>query len=582
MRSKRNESGAVAILVATLSVVLLATAAMSVDLGNAWARKREVQKQVDLAALAAGEFLPADTEEKKTAVRATVRDYLNSVNNTVSGQDVVTMGDLLNADMQDGAVLFSNDDERIRVLAPAAWVEFGLASAVGFAGVNVLAEATVEVQSEVPVSVFPFALPSSCPYGPGYADTSGGGGPLPPPPPGADYVPTNGETGSHSIVSNEIAPTASTVEGDPPGPLTFEVTGLPNNTTQVGVTFRLGQSQLASYTSTAFATVGTGQSAQNAVRDVEVTIDGAVVDSPGTWRVWVIAGNKYSTNSLEFEVSSSEPPPPASEFPGLGCAVSAEGNFGQLDSPGWSIGQRQPRFAYNIAAGLDHTVVPFTTATRDYCATGDAGNADVMTGSRLDQIPLPNKPNCLNIDSGNDGPYIMEGLVTGVAGHGGNPSLPGRLNKYAGTQRETSSACPVSVSDTVVNGHQINNDKLWCYLRGGATDIAALTSPTATPTILNPEVTKSPRFVWIPVTRAANRIGDRWQPIKTFVPAFITGEGTANVEDIDDDGITWSGNSISSLSVFSFNPATLPPSEKSPSVDYDEALGLNGVIRLID
>ena len=50
----RSEKGAIAIMVALLATVLFGCAALAVDMGNAWSRKRAVQKQVDVSALAAG------------------------------------------------------------------------------------------------------------------------------------------------------------------------------------------------------------------------------------------------------------------------------------------------------------------------------------------------------------------------------------------------------------------------------------------------------------------------------------------------------------------------------------------------
>ena len=51
MKDRDEQSGAVAVFVALMAVVLMVVAALSVDLGNAWARGRSVQKQADLAAV---------------------------------------------------------------------------------------------------------------------------------------------------------------------------------------------------------------------------------------------------------------------------------------------------------------------------------------------------------------------------------------------------------------------------------------------------------------------------------------------------------------------------------------------------
>src|SRR4051794_37000907 len=92
-RTKR-ENGAVAIMVALLSLVLFGGAAMAVDLGNAWARKREVQKQADVSALGAGWMLPM-TVAKKSSIAAKVAEYLNDDDNRATGQATVTGVQLL-------------------------------------------------------------------------------------------------------------------------------------------------------------------------------------------------------------------------------------------------------------------------------------------------------------------------------------------------------------------------------------------------------------------------------------------------------------------------------------------------------
>ena len=55
----REERGAIAVMTAILmSGLLLVVAAIGVDLGNAWSRKLNVQKSVDVSAISAGAMLP--------------------------------------------------------------------------------------------------------------------------------------------------------------------------------------------------------------------------------------------------------------------------------------------------------------------------------------------------------------------------------------------------------------------------------------------------------------------------------------------------------------------------------------------
>jgi Flp pilus assembly protein TadG len=553
-QSRRDDRGAVAILTSILAVVLLTVAAMSVDLGNAWARQRDVQTQADLAATSAGHWLP-QTAANKNDILTEVADYLNRANNKVVGQNVVTIGQLDDDDLANGEVDFSNGGLRMQVVAPHATVDFGLAAAIGYTSTNVNADATVELQSLYPPlqDVFPFALPSGCPYGPGMADTDSGSPTTDP-----DFAPSNGQTGDHTISS--LTSTPSTVnQGTQPVTLSFTAGNLPNNSSGGTLEFRRGSSTVESYPVT-----WTQTTADNQSRPVSVTItDTRVTGTAGTWKVWLVL-NKHSAASVDFTVAGYTPPT------SVGCSSSVSGNFGQLDSPGWSVGQRPQRFAHNIARGLDHLPVPFPTATSDVCASNSGGS--IIAGGQLDDVSRANN-NCLNIDTGNDGPWVMNGLVTGIDGH------KGRLDASLG---HTKSGCG---SDIDINGTMVNNDRLHCYLRNGGT-LGGITNPDDTQVQeawVDPAITKSPRFVWIPVLRSVNRINDKWQPIKTFVPGMITGEvvtGPTNPADADGDGLVWSGNKVTSIQVFTFNPAVLPLDERSPSGAYNPAL--RSIPRLVD
>jgi len=174
----------VAIVVGLLAVVLFSSAALTVDLGNAWARKRDVQKQVDVAALSVGWMLPM-TSANKLDIANGVAGYLNAGANAVAGQKSVTGAQLVDGNLANGEVLFQHSDgtgctdkcPQLRVLAPPAQVTFGLAAAIGFRQVAVQRDATVRVVSGLPPrdKTIPFWLPTGCGYGPTQGDTTQGG-----------------------------------------------------------------------------------------------------------------------------------------------------------------------------------------------------------------------------------------------------------------------------------------------------------------------------------------------------------------------------------------------------------------------
>lgn len=566
---QRTEDGATAVVFAILATVLMVTAAMSVDLGNAWARKRDVQTQVDLSALSAGHMLPAPSSN--TALRAEIVDevvaYLNSLNNKVPGQSPITAGAMVDGINGNGEVLFVDNpatattDEglegtRLEVIAPPAHVNFGLGSIVVPDGTDVSATATVEIMSLIPPGqdMLPFWLPDGCPYGPGMADTGSGG------PDGQEenYEPT--ETGNHTVDFE-----ASVAEGSTES-VSIALKQLPSGSTSGFIRFRLGASTIVDSSPATWPAT----SASDKSRTVSLQLDTSVTNTPGVWRVWAMLptdeGDEYSRTSGTLTVEADAPDI-------VGCANSVEGNFGQLDSPRADENELQKALALNIAKGLDHQVVPFLDAPSDTCNTG----ANFIEGAQPDNQSRDGN-NCITGSTGNDGPWMLKGFITGVEGE------YGRLDARRGS---TNASCG-GRSDVEVEGIDINNDVLSCYLATGATlaDIAQddLTEETAA-NLLDPSVVESPRFVWVPVVYADERSEHAYQPIKTFVPGFITDESVAASKGASDatetNGVVVNpGTSLVSLQIFMFNELVLPIDERSRTTAYDPTK--RSIVRLVN
>ena len=145
-RLARDDSGAMAILIAVLTVLLVGMGAVVVDLGMARAVREDARKVADLAALAGGQELP-DT----AAAVAVVADYLD-----------VPESQLTDADLTNGHVTFAPgasgvDNARMTVTTPTETVDFALAGAFPSAAdsVDVNASATVELRQPIP----PYNLP---------------------------------------------------------------------------------------------------------------------------------------------------------------------------------------------------------------------------------------------------------------------------------------------------------------------------------------------------------------------------------------------------------------------------------------
>jgi hypothetical protein len=131
----------------------------------------------------------------------------------------------------------------------------------------------------------------------------------------------------------------------------------------------------------------------------------------------------------------------------------------------------------------------------------------------------------------------------------------------------------------VVDGHIINNDVLSCFLRNGATLAGISASSGVSTSMIDPAVMDSPRFVWLPVVYAYDRAQKSYQPIRQFVPGFITDE-TQTTAATSSNGLELDGNSVKVLHVFTFNRDVLPPLEASHTTDYNPAVG-GAIVRLV-
>lgn len=600
---RHDERGATAILVGVMAVLLFSVAALAVDLGSAWSRKRDVQRQVDLSALGAGYLLPM-TIGNESVIAAEVAEFLNAQANEVAGQAeaeaegdpevLVTSAQLLNGDTADGEVTFQNDEgdpctdkcTRMTVLAPSAHVDFGFAGIMGFDGTDVQEAATVQVMSALPPKqkLIPFWLPSGCGYGPADADTTQGG---------------SEDTASPSPTATETASaTASpTPSGFPPAseqgthvlggtsPLNlnyngstsvtnYVITNLPNNTTHATLRFFAPDgSRWLDYAAQPVDKKATTFAVPPFTVATEVTA------TSGAWRVYaVVEGSSgklsFSSNYLEINVAEgpAEPSPtsPApsdspsatpSDIP-IGCVGQDRGNFGQLDSPRADGSTGNKRLSRNIAGGMDHLLQPFLWADEDD-VTKDCGDDQhgFIAGAYPDNVSSSSPPrNCIISDTGNDGPSIYDGLITGA-----DDGTPGRLD--AAVNGATSPLCNPARADVPIGGVMVNNDVLSCFLRNGATLAQIASESGVDQSMLDPRVVDSPRFVWLPMVVATDRAQKDFQPILDFVAGFITDE-TQTTAATGQNGLDINGNSVKVMRVFTFNKDALPVEMRSPTIEY--------------
>jgi hypothetical protein len=183
-RRAGGDQGSVAILTVIFTVVIFAVAALAVDLGNAFSRRRQAQTMADLAALAGGKGLP-----DIGCAWALAYDYLNR--NPVRSDDGAAwppaVSQLSNGVLGDGEIQVLNsggaplpyaatasstvparcgapatgDGRRVRVVTPPRTVNFTMAPVIGFDDTKTAAGATVEIRS-LGGRMMPFGIPAGC------------------------------------------------------------------------------------------------------------------------------------------------------------------------------------------------------------------------------------------------------------------------------------------------------------------------------------------------------------------------------------------------------------------------------------
>jgi len=523
----RDERGIVAVVVAMMAMTLLGVSALAVDMGNAYARKQQVQSEVDLAALAGGAKLPARTAAAQTLVVTQVLDYL--VRNQTFGQDASswTVLQLQDGSLSNGEVVFETPN-RISVTAPPARVDFGLAGAMGFDSVDVSATATVEIRS--PGNVLPMWLPSSCAIGQTMGDTSANGSSNEDT--AATFQPPKTDPQLDLTIDPATAAAGSTVS------VAVTINDLPVGSLSAKVAFSYGPEERASFPLT--WTVPTTNKDNSRQGTISVGTD--VTSTSGTWQVWAVSqsagdAEAYSKDSQPFTVTGDVV---------LGCSASQRGNFGQIRSPRLDVNQKMEAYALNLALGLDHSLVPFDPGMIPLDGVCSSG----LPPEALDDEPARDDRNCIYVDPGNDGPGLTGGLITGV------DEYPGRL------------AGSTTCSDRqalVIQDVSLNNDVLSCFLPPG-TPVGAISTVglPAQPEVLSEEIFSSVRFYWVPVLSRDERDGKRFLAIEKFAPVFLTDESplatNGNSDASATNGITMNagGTQVSSVQIIAFDPAAMP------------------------
>lgn len=538
---RRDERGATAIVVALSAVLLFGLAAIGVDLGNAMNRKKETQTSADFAALAGANGLPVTTD----ATRQLVADYLNKNKTSTDGNDKcdegsgpVTASELGDGDNSNGEVTFPSSST-IRVVAPAAKVQFGMATTLGFSDTCVQSIATARIASGGG-GLAPFYATAACSTGPQVLKSDAGGPSIP------FTVPTlanDGETNSSTLATATPDQIVLAVADAPDGPV-MTVTGTNLGAALIDQVGFFNSDQTAPVIATPL--VSPAQTATS----VSVNIPNDVGTVQDVW--WVRVHNAV-TNQWSARLQAK---PLLVGDAELSCdPESASGNFGSIDIP-WGSPNDLNDLEKNIADGLR----PPTTlkAFPPPLPADNACNTHPEGVISTDALSKPNT-NC----------------VQSVTGLKAKPVYDGYLKNGTGRLRvDTSSLCR-SQGRPVRGTYDENADILSCFLKNDTLKLSDTIFYTGTDGLFVQSIWNSPRFVMVPLLDH-DPSGTKWMPIVRFVPGFITDQPTGAsrsnplVTGSTDNGlVVQNPDKLRAVRIFFFNFAALPPPpDGSDLMDY--------------
>lgn len=514
------ERGATAIIVAVAAVFLFSCGAMAVDLGNGFARKRDVQTQADFGALAGAasvHTLSAPTAADP-AVQAAATYFVK--NRPLSEGDppdpsltfpeqVAEMADaLVDGDDKNGEVEYPSRT-KIRVLSPYAHVNYGMASVLGYNSVDVQGDAAAGMFS--PGSVMPVYAWQGCDYGLQTILTDSS--PTPTPIPLLDEDDDDNGARVEKLDPRRITPVS------PSSPVLLTINGA-----QMGGVTKVGFFRTDTTSPPAPEEV-TPDPANVSNTKVTVVVPSAVDSVEAVWYVRVYKGGEWSSvDPTDIE------PLPVGNVP-LECdADSSSGNYGTLDFPRDDVSSQDDTIARNMAESLQFSLLPFPEGESE-CTTLGEGDGYIR--------PPNDDSNCISTKPGMPSLATTEGLITGLTAY----NVKGKLDA------DTTSLCGGGRVDSGVDGVDINNDYLTCFLTDEAAADGVTIADIATANydgdpVLSSEIFKSPRFFWQPVVRVEPYSGTSHDyTIIEFRPAFLTDQPLTADADNDEMG-TSSNNGL--------------------------------------
>ena len=592
MSRRHDDRGAAAVLFALLSVLLLSIAALGVDLGNAWATKRQVTAGGDLAVEAGagpkGANMPnaggvtsctygaagataSSQAVKDVAAYLAAQAYPAKTGTGYSSLLANLPSQLTDCSMLNGEVVYgmpkrtgstwtvTYNKNQLSLVTPPQQVDFGFAQLMGFSNTKVYGVSTVEIKSPK-FSALPFYAFSGCDYGPQTLQQPNNGHASSPVLLYAPSDTNNATLTSITPVSYPVDTTGTVTE-----PLTITGANFAN-VTQVGF-FEPGNAVTGpapvTIDNTKFTISADGKTIS--ISDLPDQTRG-VSGVQEYWYIRVMIGGKWSTYTTDSNGNVTNSPMLTIGVPPLLCGQgSNQGNFGTLllaHNPysGWdNIG------AANVASGLTNSLAIYPAGGPTDGTCSSAQPATVMWG--------PNGTdgtNCVSTDTGMSSKVATGGFIgkgSSAPADGSYLLKPNGKTKCAngGNQEAT----------TVLLGQTINNDTLSCFFLSNSTHVGDVdTSGYTGPPLISDKIYDSPRFAYVPVLKVqpANGGSTNYQIID-FRPCFITDQPASSIkgdQPSTSNGFITDNNGIVSVEVIFLNGNALP----NPPV-------VNGVINYV-
>lgn len=541
---EKSERGATALLAALLAVVLFGIGAIVIDLGEAWAKKSLEQTSVDLAVMAATAELKQDTGCNPEVVDKATEFLKGKLENTVAGQYPLDLG----GSAGDGnGFIECPGNWRVRLVAPASRVDYGLAGVLGVDDdhVDVTAEATAQIKSPSRNYGLPMFGVTGCDYGSQVIrDDSGPAAPEPPVP---------------ALTPNSATFNNATFTISPDSQAT------PNTPTQVTLT----GTNLDGATAVAFTGAGgppdhhevlAADFVSATATKIVVSVPAAVLAIEDVWFVRVVKGGLWSEQSKaqRFNVGA----------PRLYCASSSEGNFGTLDLP-------RPDTSHDLEWNMIFGPIPALEIHPS--PAGECGGDGPPT---VESKTAPvDGTNCIATEPGIKIAAANDGLISGKGGK------DGRLDK------DSTSNCSRNGDNgrtpTAIKGEYINDDLLSCFIINDARINDLVLGNAKGTEALSGDIFNSPRYFWIPIVATEPSTGKKSWPIVDFRPGFITDQTlsatNASPGPISThNGLVAEPSGLRELNVILFDKAALPEFAPATGGEIDYTGSGPKVIVLVD